>query len=58
MQVVAWSENLNLTLANELGVSFRITSAPALERPRDIVGLLLNLKPGEIQNILFGIFSG
>ena len=31
-----------LVLAEELGVKCRITSAPALERPRDIVGLLVN----------------
>ena len=35
-------------LAHELGVGCRITSAPALERPRDIVGLLVNLKPREV----------
>ena len=34
-----------LVLAEELGVRCRITSAPALERPRDIVGLLVNLQP-------------
>ena len=37
-----------LVLAEELGVSCRITSAPALERPRDIVGLLVNLQPREL----------
>ena len=37
-----------LVLAEELGVRCRITSAPALERPRDIVGLLLNLQPHEV----------
>jgi Holliday junction DNA helicase RuvB len=37
-----------LVLAEELGVRCRITSAPALERPRDIVGLLMNLQPGEL----------
>ena len=36
-----------LVLAEELGVRCRITSAPALERPRDIVGLLVNLRPNE-----------
>jgi len=39
-----------LVLAEELGVKCRITSAPALERPRDIIGLLLNLK---INDLLF-----
>ncbi|MFZ9462947.1 MAG: Holliday junction branch migration DNA helicase RuvB, partial [Vulcanococcus sp.] len=37
-----------LVLAEELGVRCRITSAPALERPRDIVGLLVNLQPREL----------
>ncbi len=37
-----------LVLAEELGVKCRITSAPALERPRDIVGLLVNLQPREL----------
>jgi Holliday junction DNA helicase RuvB len=37
-----------LVLAEELGVRCRITSAPALERPRDIVGLLVNLRPNEL----------
>ena len=39
---------LAFVLAQELGVKCRITSAPALERPRDIIGLLVNLKPREI----------
>ncbi len=39
---------LAVILANELGVKCRITSAPALERPRDIIGLLLNLEPNEV----------
>ncbi len=39
---------MSLILAAEMGVECKITSAPALERPRDIVGLLVNLKPGEI----------
>lgn len=37
-----------LILAGEMGVSCKVTSAPALERPRDIVGLLINLQPGSI----------
>ncbi len=37
-----------LVLANELGVKCRISSAPALERPRDIVGLLMNLQTNEL----------
>ena len=37
-----------LVMAEELGVKARITSAPALERPRDIVGLFINLQPREL----------
>lgn len=39
---------MSLILAVEMGVSCKITSAPSLERPRDIAGLLVNLKPGDI----------
>ncbi|MGV2830188.1 Holliday junction branch migration DNA helicase RuvB [Myxosarcina sp. GI1(2024)] len=39
---------MSLILAAEMGVNCKITSAPALERPRDITGLLVNLKPGDI----------
>lgn len=35
-------------VANEMGVQCKITSAPALERPRDIAGLLVSLKPGDV----------
>ncbi len=37
-----------VVVAEELGVKCRVTSAPALERPRDIVGLLLSLQPREV----------
>ncbi len=37
-----------LILATEMQVNCKITTAPALERPRDIVGLLVNLKPGDL----------
>jgi len=39
---------MSLILATEMGVNCKITAAPALERPRDIVGILVNLKPGDI----------
>ena len=35
-------------IANELETKIKITSAPALERPRDIIGILMSLKDGEI----------
>lgn len=39
---------MSLILASEMEVNCKITSAPALERPRDIMGLLVNLQPGDI----------
>lgn len=39
---------MSLILATEMEVNCKITSAPALERPRDITGLLVSLKPGDI----------
>lgn len=39
---------LSLILAAEMGVNCKITAAPALERPRDITGLLINLQAGDI----------
>jgi len=39
---------MSLILATEMGVNCKITAAPALERPRDITGLLINLKPGDV----------
>ena len=35
-------------IAEQMGVDIKITSAPALERPRDIIGILMSLKGGEI----------
>ncbi|MEM1251531.1 MAG: Holliday junction branch migration DNA helicase RuvB [Cyanobacteria bacterium P01_H01_bin.21] len=37
-----------LILAQEMKVDCKITTAPALERPRDIAGLLVNAKAGDI----------
>jgi Holliday junction DNA helicase RuvB len=39
---------MSLILASEMGVNCKITTAPALERPRDIVGLLVSLQSGDI----------
>lgn len=35
-------------IAAELGVSFRITSGPALDRPGDLAAILSNLQPGDV----------
>lgn len=35
-------------IAAEMGTNIKITSAPALERPRDIIGILMSLKFGDI----------
>jgi Holliday junction DNA helicase RuvB len=39
---------MSLILATEMEVNCKITAAPALERPRDIIGVLCSLKPGDI----------
>ena len=39
---------LAFLIAHEMNTKCRIATAPAIERPRDIVGLLLGLKEGEI----------
>jgi len=39
---------LAILLAREMGVSIRTTSGPVLERPGDLVGMLTNLKRGDI----------
>ena len=35
-------------IANELGVSLRITSGPAIEKPGDLAALLTNLNQGDV----------
>lgn len=35
-------------IAEQMGAEIKITSAPALERPRDIIGILMSLQGGEI----------
>ena len=35
-------------IANEMGTSIRITSGPAIEKPRDLAGLVTNLNDGDI----------
>jgi holliday junction DNA helicase RuvB len=39
---------ISLILSTEMNVNCKVTSAPALERPRDIVGLLMNIQRGDI----------
>ena len=39
---------LAFLIAHEMKTKCRITTAPAIERPRDIIGLLLGLKEGEV----------
>ena len=39
---------LAFLIAHEMNTKCRIASAPSIERPRDIVGLLLGLKEGEV----------
>ncbi len=35
-------------IANELNTGIKITSAPSIERPRDIIGILMQIKEGEV----------
>ncbi|MFH1825809.1 MAG: Holliday junction branch migration DNA helicase RuvB [bacterium] len=35
-------------IANEMGVNFRITSGPAIERPGDLAAILTNLQPNDV----------
>ncbi len=35
-------------ISNEMGTNIKITSAPSFERPRDIIGILMSLKAGDI----------
>jgi holliday junction DNA helicase RuvB len=39
---------MSLILATEMEADCKITTAPALEKPRDIIGLLINLKAGDV----------
>lgn len=39
---------LSKIIANELGVNFRITSGPAIEKPGDLAALLTNLNDGDV----------
>lgn len=35
-------------IANELGVGFKVTSGPVLDKPGDLAGLLTNLEPNDV----------
>lgn len=35
-------------IANELGVGFKVTSGPVLDKPGDLAGLLTNLEPCDV----------
>ena len=35
-------------IANEMGVNFRVTSGPAIEKPKDLAALLTNLNDGDV----------
>ena len=39
---------LSNIIANELGVGFKLTSGPVLDKPGDLAGLLTNLNPGDV----------
>ncbi len=39
---------LAMIIANAMGTNIKITSAPSIERPRDIIGILMQLKEGDV----------
>jgi len=39
---------LALVIASEMGADFKPTSAPAMEKPKDLAGILTNLRPGGV----------
>ena len=39
---------LSNIIANELGVGFKVTSGPVLDKPGDLAGLLTSLNPGDV----------
>ena len=39
---------LSNTIANELGVGFKLTSGPVLDKPGDLAGLLTSLEPNDV----------
>jgi len=39
---------LSAIVANEMGVNFRVTSGPAIEKPGDLAALLTNLNEGDV----------
>lgn len=39
---------LAMVIAQEMQAEIHITAAPALERPRDVIGLLMGMKPGSV----------
>ena len=39
---------LSNIIANELGVGFKLTSGPVLDKPGDLAGLLTNLEPNDV----------
>ena len=39
---------LAMIIASELKANIKITSAPSIERPRDIIGILMQLKDGDV----------
>ena len=43
-----WKTTLSNIIANELGVGFKITSGPVLDKPGDLAGILTSLEPNDV----------
>lgn len=39
---------LSNIVANEMGVGFKVTSGPVLDKPGDLAGILMSLEPGDV----------
>jgi Holliday junction DNA helicase RuvB len=43
-----WGDKMRKRIANELGVGFKVTSGPVLDKPGDLAGLLTNLESHDV----------
>lgn len=48
---------LSNIIANELGVGFKITSGPVLDKPGDLAGILTSLEPNDVLSSMKSIVS-
>ena len=49
---------LSNIIANELGVGFKVTSGPVLDKPGDLAGLLTSLEPNDVPKMFLSFRDG